>query len=79
MTNPLKYLTVFAVFLATLIIAISTRYEVVAQNVAAAGAAGANDYSTPETKTIRGYVYLLDRWTGRVFQVDERRMVMVQQ
>ena len=66
MTKPLKYLLVLTVLLALLIIAISTRYDVVAQNVAA----GAT--------IIRGNVYLLDRWTGAVFLLYSNKKLRVQ-
>lgn len=45
------------------------RYVFLSEHVAAAGAAGANTFSTPETETIRGHVIRLDTQTGAMVVV----------
>ena len=66
MKNTLKIIIVIAALIVLIIFALSSRYQMIAQNVA--GAAGANEFSTPET--IRGYVYVLDKWSGSVYIID---------
>jgi len=47
----------------------SPRYVFLSQNVAAAAAAGANEFSSPETETVRGAVYRLDTRSGEMVMV----------
>jgi len=47
----------------------SPRYVFLSQNVAAAGAASTNEFSSPETETITGAVYRLDTRSGEMVMV----------
>lgn len=66
-----KSLTPILLVLALMSIACnqSPRYVFLSQNVAAAGAGGANEFSTPETETIKGAVYRLDTESGKMVMV----------
>lgn len=64
----------FVPFMAVLAITLTAcsqppRYVFLSQNVAAAGASGSNEFSSPETATTAGAVFRLDTKTGEMVKV----------